>query len=102
MGLLPLAKDAEGVVCATATAWFGSVTLRPGQCISFDLLMRIVQSREVRGPGPEELVLTLDFFSLQRSQALQTRLRTPLSECEFSDDGVDWRAVIVLCVYAYI
>jgi hypothetical protein len=27
MGLLPLAEDAEGVVCSTATAWFGSVTL---------------------------------------------------------------------------
>lgn len=28
MSLLSLAKDAECVVCSTATAWFGSVTLR--------------------------------------------------------------------------
>lgn len=81
MGLLSLAKHAESVVCPTATAWFGSITLR-----------RV--SASVRAVAELKL-LTLDFFSLQRSQALQTRLRIPLSECEFSEDGVDWRAVIV-------
>lgn len=39
--------------------------------------------------------LTLDFFSLHRSHALQTLFRTLPSECEWSDVGDDWRAVIV-------
>lgn len=45
--------------------------------------------------------LTLDFFSLHRSQALQTLLRTLPSECEWSDVGDDWRAVIVR-IYIYL
>ena len=46
-------------------------------------------------------LLTLDFFNLQRSQALQTLLRTLLSECELSDVGVDCRAVIVYSGIVY-
>lgn len=45
---------------------------------------------------------TLDFFKRQRSQALQTLLRT-LSECEWSEFGVDWRAAMIVtgrvCVF---
>ena len=44
------------------------------------------------------LPLTLDFFNLQRSQALQTLLRT-LSECEWSDVGEVCRAVMVYNYY---
>lgn len=46
-------------------------------------------------------LLTLDFFNLQRSQALQTLLRTLLSECELSDVGVDCRAVMVYRIVQY-
>lgn len=42
--------------------------------------------------------LTLDFLNLQRSQALQTLLRT-LSGCEWSDIGDDCRAVMVYTYY---
>lgn len=85
MGLLSLAKDADGIVCPTSTTRIGTVTLHRGQCIrTTDAVIFPVNSE----------LLTLDFFNLQRSQALQTLLRT-LSECEWSDVGVDCLAVIL-------
>jgi hypothetical protein len=101
MGLLPLAEDAEGVVCSTATAWFGSVTLPQGQCISFDLLMRIVQGQEVRGPALRSLCLPWIFsvYSDRRPYILACGRRyLNASSRTMALIG----ALSLCCVYGYI
>jgi glycerate-2-kinase len=77
VGFFALAKDADGIVGSATAAGIGAVTLA------------VRQRRRAQAAG---IAHTLDFFSLQRSQALQTLLRT--LESLGASEGEDWRAVI--------
>lgn len=95
MGLLPLSKHTYRIVCPTSTTWICSVTLN--RRLALDLLVYSQGTGNVhRLPNAIDMYpITFDFFSLHRSHALHTLLRTLLSEWgECSEDGLDCRAVM--------